>query len=148
MTVGVKICEAKDTIKKYENLGYRFVSEENVGEGYLKLNFRDPIVPEENNTTDIQFQCGDYEELYSDKVDCLFYCDIPYKGTKQYGSSKNFDYDRFWNWAENMSERNIVLVSEHEAPSEWECIWQQEVKRTIDNTKRVKVIEKLFEIRE
>ena len=47
MTVGVKICEAKDTIKKYENLGYRFVSEENVGEGYLKLNFRDPIVPEE-----------------------------------------------------------------------------------------------------
>lgn len=47
MTVGVKICEAKDTIKKYENLGYRFVSEENVGEGYLKLNFRDPIVPKE-----------------------------------------------------------------------------------------------------
>lgn len=97
---------------------------------------------------DIQFQCGDYEELYSDKVDCLFYCDIPYKGTKQYGSSKNFDYDRFWNWAEKMSERNIVLVSEHEAPSEWECIWQQEVKRTIDNTKRVKAVEKLFEIRE
>ena len=97
---------------------------------------------------DIQFQCGDYEELYSDKVDCLFYCDIPYKGTKQYGSSKNFDYDRFWNWAEKMSERNIVLVSEHEAPLEWKCIWQQEVKRTIDNTKRVKAVEKLFEIRE
>ena len=97
---------------------------------------------------DIQFQCGDYKELYSDKVDCLFYCDIPYKGTKQYGSSKNFDYDRFWNWAEKMSERNIVLVSEHEAPLEWKCIWQQEVKRTIDNTKRVKAVEKLFEIRE
>lgn len=48
MTVGIKICEAKDTIKKYENLGYRFVSEENVGEGYLKLIFRDPIVPKEN----------------------------------------------------------------------------------------------------
>lgn len=97
---------------------------------------------------DIQFQCGDYEELYSDKIDCLFYCDIPYKGTKQYGSSKNFDYDRFWNWAEKMSEKNVVLVSEHEAPSGWDCIWQQEVKRTIDNTKRVKAIEKLFEIRE
>lgn len=47
-----------------------------------------------------------------------------------------------------MSERNIVLVSEHEAPLEWKCIWQQEVKRTIDNTKRVKAVEKLFEIRE
>ena len=97
---------------------------------------------------DIQFQCGDYEELYSDKVDCLLYCDIPYYGVKQYGTRKNFDYDRFWNWAEKMSEKNIVLVSEHKAPSGWECIWQQEVKRTIDNTKRVKAVEKLFEIRE
>lgn len=97
---------------------------------------------------DIQFQCGDYEELYSDKVDCLLYCDIPYYGVKQYGTSKNFDYDRFWNWAEKMSEKNIVLVSEHKAPSGWDCIWEQEIKRTIDNNKRVKAVEKLFEIRE
>ena len=48
MIVGVKICEAKDTIKKYEDLGYKFVSEENVGEGYLKLIFRDPIIQKEN----------------------------------------------------------------------------------------------------
>lgn len=97
---------------------------------------------------DVFFQYGDYEELYSDMYDCLFYCDIPYKGVKQYGTSKNFDYNRFWNWAKRMSEKNIVLVSEHEAPSEWECIWQREVRRTIDNNKRVKAIEKLFEIRE
>ena len=95
----------------------------------------------------IQFLYGDYEELYSDQNNCMFYCDIPYKGTKQYGSSKNFDYDRFWKWANKMSEKNIVLVSEHEAPSDWTCIWQQEVKRTIDNNKRVNAIEKLFELR-
>lgn len=71
-----------------------------------------------------------------------------YYGVKQYGTSKNFDYDRFWKWAEKMSEKNIVLVSEHKAPSEWDCIWEQEVKRTIDNNKRVKAVEKLFEIRE
>ena len=47
-----------------------------------------------------------------------------------------------------MSEKNVILISEHEAPSEFECIWQQEVKRTIDNNKRVKAVEKLFEIRE
>lgn len=96
----------------------------------------------------IQFLYGDYEELYSNQNNCMFYCDIPYKGTKQYGSSKNFDYDRFWKWATKMSEKNIVLVSEHQAPFGWECIWQQEVKRTIDNNKRVKAVEKLFEIRE
>lgn len=31
---------------------------------------------------DVFFQYGDYEELYSDMYDCLFYCDIPYKGVK------------------------------------------------------------------
>ena len=68
MIVGVKICEAKDTIKKYEDLGYRFISEGNVGEGYLKLIFRDPIVPKENNTTDIQFHEGDFVESSDGKI--------------------------------------------------------------------------------
>ncbi len=68
MTVGVKICEAKDTIKKYEDLGYRFISEGNVGEGYLKLIFRDPIVPKENNTTDIQFHEGDFVESSDGRI--------------------------------------------------------------------------------
>lgn len=109
-----------------------------------KRNLMDQIPMLKN----ITFQCGDYEELYSDNIDCLLYCDIPYKNTKQYGTSKNFDYERFWQWAEKMSEKNIVLVSEHEAPDDWECVWSQEVKRTIDNNKRVKAVEKLFEIRE
>lgn len=47
-----------------------------------------------------------------------------------------------------MSDKNIVLVSEHNAPSDFECIWSQEVNRTIDNNKRVKAVEKLFEIKE
>ena len=68
MIVGVKICEAKDTIKKYEDLGYRFISERNVGEGYLKLTFRDPVISEENNITDIQFHEGDYVENNDGKI--------------------------------------------------------------------------------
>lgn len=95
----------------------------------------------------IEFEHVDYA-YYTDFEDCLFYLDPPYKGTKQYGSSKGFDYDRFWSWVEHLSRKNVVLISEHEAPSEFECIWQQEVKRTIDNNKRVKAVEKLFEIRE
>ena len=95
----------------------------------------------------IEFEHVDYA-YYTDFEDCLFYLDPPYKGTKQYGSSKGFDYDRFWSWVEHLSEKNVVLISEHEAPSAFECIWQQEVKRTIDNNKRVKAVEKLFEIKE
>ena len=63
MIVGVKICEAKDTIKKYEDLGYKFVSEENVGEGYLKLIFRDPIVPEETHNDEYMDEyCDGYDD--------------------------------------------------------------------------------------
>lgn len=93
----------------------------------------------------IDFRCCDYASYNpSEYVGCLFYLDPPYKGTKQYGTSKNFDHDNFWSWAEAISENNIVLVSEHEAPDTWKCIWEQEVKRTIDNSKRVDAIERLF----
>ncbi len=95
----------------------------------------------------IEFQCVDYK-YYTDFEDCLFYLDPPYKNKKQYGSSKGFNHDEFWNWCRHMSAKNVVLISEQEAPLDFECIWQQEVKRTIDNNKRVKAVEKLFEIRE
>lgn len=95
----------------------------------------------------IIFTAGDYTQFsYLEKA--LIYCDIPYFGTKQYGSSKNFDYERFWEWAEIMSKNNIVIISEEYAPSNFKCIWQEEIKRTIDNNKRLNAIEKLFKISE
>lgn len=99
-----------------------------------------------NHLKGIEFQYGDYEELYSSTKNTLIYCDPPYQNTKKYGVSKNFDYERFWKWAERMSNNNIVLISEHIAPDGWMCVWEQEVKRTIDNTKRVKAVERLFTI--
>lgn len=93
----------------------------------------------------ISFRCVDYT-YYSGLENCLFYLDPPYEGVKQYGSSRGFNHVRFWDWCRIMSNKNIVLVSEHNAPSDFECIWQQEVKRTIDNNKRVRAVEKLFEI--
>ena len=68
MTVGVKICKAKETVKKYEDRGYTFIGEENAGEGYLKLIFREPVIPKENNITDIQFHEGDFVENNDGKI--------------------------------------------------------------------------------
>jgi DNA adenine methylase len=92
------------------------------------------------------FHCHDYAERKDckDLAGMVIYCDIPYQGTKQYSSSKNFDYNRFWDWAREQSRDNIVLVSELNAPDEWECIWSQELLRTVDNAKRVSSVEKLF----
>jgi DNA adenine methylase len=74
----------------------------------------------------------------------LIYCDPPYKDTKQYGVSKNFNHDEFWDWVRETSKNNIVIVSECQAPDDFKCIWQQEVLRSIDNNKRVSSTEKLF----
>ena len=43
-----------------------------------------------------------------------------------------------------MSENNIVIVSEEQAPENFKCIWEQEITRTQDNNKRIKATEKLF----
>ena len=93
----------------------------------------------------ILFMWKDYK-FYTDFEDCLFYLDPPYAGTKQYGSSKGFDHDAFWDWCRHMSKKNVVLISESTAPSDFECVWEKDVKRTIDNVKKVKAVERLFEI--
>ena len=95
---------------------------------------------------DIKWKCGDYRDICSDYENCLIYCDPPYFGTKQYGVSRAFDYDAFWDWCFKMSEKNIVLVSEHSARNDFKSIWEMPVKRTIDNQKRVPAVEKLFEL--
>ena len=92
---------------------------------------------------DINFINCDYKS-FSDVQGCLIYCDIPYKDTKQFSVSKNFNHDEFWDWVRDMSENNIVIVSELNAPDDFECIWEQPVTRTQDNRKRETSVEKLF----
>lgn len=127
------------------------------GQGFLdgrsKRNYYDEakrnLLAQIDLLDEIEFRCGDYEELYGkDTYDCLIYCDIPYKNTKQYNTSLNFDYDRFWNWAERMSDKNIVLVSEYQAPDNWDCIWSKDLLKTMNHGNNVESIERLFEIRE
>lgn len=146
MIVGVKICEAKDTIKKYEDLGYRFISERNVGEGYLKLIFRDPIVLKENNITDIQFHEGDYVENNEGKIgyiSSICHCDeckkrgffeptITYSdGTTDYISNYSvksvpFDYKQIGTQKFSTEDvlRNRITVLEKE---------NKELKEKVDN---------------
>lgn len=59
--------DAHKTIKEYENLGYLYVGIVRTIDG-VTLSFRDPIVPEENNITDIQFHEGDFVENKDGKI--------------------------------------------------------------------------------
>jgi DNA adenine methylase len=91
---------------------------------------------------DIHFGVGDYRDYYCNG--CVVYCDPPYKGTKQFANSVKFDHEEFWNIMRDWSKRNIVLISEQEAPDDFVCIWEKEVARTVIPKAIPKSIEKLF----
>lgn len=95
------------------------------------------------NLLNVEFKCCDYIS-YSNITDALIYCDIPYQGTTQYGSNKDFDYDKFWAWVREMSKENIVLISEYNAPSDFEPIFEKTLTTTLDKNSRKKNTEKLF----
>lgn len=88
----------------------------------------------------------DYKELIdrNDFCNCLIYCDPPYKNTKNFSNSKDFNHDDFWASVAKLSKKNHVLISEENAPLEFKCIWEQEVSRTIKATDKSKSTEKLF----
>lgn len=95
------------------------------------------------NLQDVDFKCCSYT-YYTDYKNCLIYCDIPYQGTTQYGSNSTFNYDEFWNWVRGMSKDNILLVSEYNAPSDFECIFEKTLTTTLDKNSRKQDTEKLF----
>ena len=119
-----------------------------------KTKHRDYIKEQIQNTEkqigklkDILFYSCSYDELeIPDKS--IIYCDPPYKGTKQYLSSKDFDYSKFWQWCRYMSGKgHEVFVSEYNAPDDFECVWSKEVTNAMSTKKTYKPIEKLFKIR-
>lgn len=94
--------------------------------------------------TGVDFRCGDYCEL--DVPDrSVIYCDIPYKNTKQYLTSRNFDYGKFYEWCVSMTNKgHRVFVSEYEMPEPFRCVWEREAKRALNPGKSKAVTERLF----
>lgn len=97
---------------------------------------------------DVKFIHSSYSDLEIPKSS-IVYCDIPYAGTKQYSTSKNFDHEKFWQWCRDKAkEGHKVFVSEYSAPDDFICIWQQEVKSSLSANGKSggskKSVEKLF----
>jgi glycogen debranching enzyme len=120
---------------------------------YLIIAVRDYISEQIQNTLaqveslrGVEWFCCDYSEL-TIPANSLIYCDIPYKGTKQYAISKDFDYERFYNWCRDMkSKGHIVFVSEYWMPDDFICVWEKPVKTTMNQTTTINAIEKLFKL--
>lgn len=98
------------------------------------------------NVMDVEFTCENY--LEKDIENAVIYCDPPYQGTTKYETGA-FDYDSFWDWCRRMSQKNIVIISEYNAPEDFKCIWEKEHLANFDynrgdDTKSKVRIEKLF----
>ena len=97
------------------------------------------------NLKDCIFRMADYRWLNKANIkNTLIYCDPPYANTKQYANATSFDYKEFWDNIRKWSENNIVIISEQNAPDDFECIWEQEVSRSIKANDKIKAREKLF----
>lgn len=100
------------------------------------------ILKQINNLKDVEFHCDSYKNLFFKHT--LIYCDPPYQGTTAYSTSKNFDYDVYWNKVREWSKQNIVLCSEYNAPNDFICIYEKTLTTTLDKNSRKKDTEKLF----
>lgn len=114
---------------------------------------KDNLLRQVPNLKDITFFTSDYRDLINEyyegilineKYKPLIYCDPPYANTKQFSNSQNFDYDDFWETMRIWSRKCIVYISELQAPDDFECVWKQEVSRSINATDKSKAVEKLF----
>ena len=101
---------------------------------------------QQNLIKDVMFMCDDYFNI--DIIDdSIIYCDIPYKDSTKYSTSKNFDYDKFYDWCiKKHKQGHKIFISEYNMPEDrFECVWQKEITSSLTkNTGSKKGIEKLF----
>ena len=73
----------------------------------------------------------------------IIYCDPPYEGVAGY--KDKFNHVAFWQWCrEKTNEGHSVFISEYNAPNDFECIWQSELKTNMNAKYETKPVEKLF----
>ena len=95
------------------------------------------------------FKSDSYQAL-DIPLNSIIYCDPPYKDTTNYDyDKKEFPHELFWAWCrEKCDQGHTVFISEYNAPNDFICVWQQEVKSSLSANGKVggnKIsVEKLF----
>lgn len=114
------------------------------GEQYASMAKRS-LLKKTERLKDVTFFNSDYREL--DPYGCVIYCDPPYRNVS-YGyritgvkGNGKFDSDEFWDVVSKWSEKNIVYVSEYEAPSCASCVLE---RHTITNVNQNPRLERVF----
>lgn len=113
------------------------------GRDYIGEQIRNTI-SQVNKLKGVEFWCGSYDSFEIPK-NSVIYCDIPYKDTKQYSTSKDFNHDEFWLWCRRKTKYgHDVFVSEYQAPDDFVCVWQKQVTNAMNTKNTYNPTEKLF----
>lgn len=112
------------------------------GTDYVKECVKN-VLKQSENIQSVILKCENYLDLEIPE-NSLIYCDPPYQNTAKYKGVDDFNHDEFWRWCrDKANEGHIVFVSEYNAPKDFECIWQMEIRNNMgDNSS--KNTEKLF----
>lgn len=116
------------------------------GANYAKMGLN-LAIKQSPKIQNVKFICDSYENL--NFTNALIYCDPPYQGTSGYKTGA-FDHDKFFDWCREQAKNNIVFVSEYNAPDDFECVWQGEIKTNFASQRKSathNAVEKLFIIR-
>ena len=101
------------------------------------------------NINNLEITNHDYTH-FSYLSDAIIYLDPPYENTVLKGYSINeFNSQSFYNWAYEMSKKNIVLISSYEISDErFGCVYEFKTARsTLSGGNRGKRTEKLFMVK-
>ena len=113
---------------------------------YITENIKNTI-EQVSHLHDVDFRSCDYKELEL-PTNSLVYADPPYKNTKQYMYSKDFDHDAFYEWCrKTVAEGHTLFVSEYNMPDDFECVWSKGVTCAMNQTTTKQSVEKLFVIK-
>lgn len=110
------------------------------------LESQKAIIKQKDGLIDVVFYNLSYNKLIIPN-NSIVYCDPPYEGTTKY--ENDFDHKKFWDWCRDMiGSGHKVFVSEYNAPDDFVCVWQKQIKSSLSANGKIggskKSIEKLF----
>lgn len=108
------------------------------------LNAKNSLLNQLPKIKDVEFRYGLFQEHSQENM--LIYCDPPYEGTSNYDYFDGFDHTLFWNTMRDWSKNNTVVISEYNAPEDFECVKIMHSKMGLRNEENKQELreEKLF----
>lgn len=92
---------------------------------------------------------GSYKDFKFPEPDkCVIYCDIPYKGTKEYyhdGKRIEFDHNEFYDWVREKSNQEYsIFISEYECPDDFKEVLSIDFNSSFSSSGVKKTKERLY----